>query len=112
MRVTNVRLVLVSKCSHATMYLMKKHGRSLTAFIILIGIPVYVLCVFVSEVFAPEMEVVQDDHTVARVTFVGDMMFDRYIRESGHARGYDSIFTDVLPMLGKSDVLVFIFLLV
>ncbi|KKS30569.1 MAG: hypothetical protein UU89_C0006G0008 [Parcubacteria group bacterium GW2011_GWC2_42_11] len=85
---------------------MKKHGRSLTAFIILIGIPVYVLCVFVSEVFAPEMEVVQDDHTVARVTFVGDMMFDRYIRESGHARGYDSIFTDVLPMLGKSDVLV------
>ena len=85
---------------------MKKNSRNWTAFIILIVIPVYVLGVFVSDVFAPEIDVSKDSAEITTVTFVGDMMFDRYIRERAQIRGYDSIFTEVFPLFSKSDVLV------
>lgn len=84
---------------------MDKYSKHLPAFTILVLIPVYVLGVFVSDVFAPEIET-SVDVLPASVTFVGDMMFDRYVRERASTRGYDSILTDVLPLLTTSDVLI------
>lgn len=56
----------------------------------------------------------QDSHDVSiqkatssvKLLFVGDMMFDRYIRKMGMLHGEDSIFSCIDPLLAKHDFVV------
>ena len=40
------------------------------------------------------------------LTFVGDLMFDRYVRERAAVYGYDRILRDALPLFASSTILV------
>lgn len=72
-----------------------------------ICIPLYVFGVFVAEVLAPaHNNNYPQENTFTTLTFVGDMMFDRYIRERASSRGYDAIFSNVSEVLQGSDVIV------
>lgn len=79
-----------------------KHASSIVVFII---VPVYVLSVFVAEVFAPTHASPVDTEPFT-VTFVGDMMFDRYVREKADMLGYSAILKDVQDTLLESDVVI------
>lgn len=77
----------------------------LPSVIVLFVIPIYVLSVFVADVFAPTVEgEVKNDPLVLQ--FVGDMMFDRYIRERAEINGYETILFDVQSRLKGADIVV------
>ena len=82
--------------------------KHISVVIILILIPIYVLSVFVTFVFAPttnyEIEEIKKQNT--KITFVGDMMFDRYVRDKAEQNGYDAIFNNIKNVFHESDVLV------
>jgi gamma-polyglutamate biosynthesis protein CapA len=73
--------------------------------LVLVLVPMYVLGVFVADVLAPE-EIEQTDGSTVTLTFVGDMMFDRYIRERAVLQGYDAVLAEALPLFESSDVLI------
>ncbi len=80
--------------------------RKLPNIIVLVVIPVYVMAVFVAQVFAPTGNFENKKKDIIKFSFVGDMMFDRYIRERANASGYDAIFKDVKNIFEDTDVLI------
>ncbi len=75
-----------------------------SSFFVLGFIPFYVVGSFVSYMFTPKNDV-QEKSDVVTVSFVGDMMFDRYVREQAEKNGYDDIFSKTLPLFLNTDVL-------
>lgn len=69
-------------------------------------VPLYVFGVFVSFVFAPGFGGIRGQATTGPVTlsFVGDMMFDRYIRERAEVMGYDAILAEARPLFASSTI--------
>jgi poly-gamma-glutamate synthesis protein (capsule biosynthesis protein) len=67
-----------------------------------------VLGAFVSFVFAPtrEYKIEEIRKDVLDIVFVGDMMFDRYVRIKAETNGYGAIFEDVEDAFTDSDLLV------
>jgi poly-gamma-glutamate synthesis protein (capsule biosynthesis protein) len=77
-----------------------------SAFVaVMIGIPLYVMGVFVSHAVAPERMTLQTTRPVV-LTFVGDMMFDRYVREQATQHGYDAILAGVASLFASSSMVV------
>jgi len=58
----------------------------------MVGVPLYVIGALVSGLVGPVEAVPQPEPV--RVSFVGDMMFDRYIRSQAERNGYGAIFDD------------------
>jgi poly-gamma-glutamate synthesis protein (capsule biosynthesis protein) len=79
--------------------------RRTSTIIVFIVVPIYVLSVFVAEVVAPTHTEITPPDTFA-ITFVGDMMFDRYVRERAEVHGYDAILQGVLPTFARSDIVI------
>lgn len=48
----------------------------------------------------------KQDGGQARILFVGDIMFDRYIRQVAQKKGYDFILENVKNLLSKSDLVI------
>lgn len=48
----------------------------------------------------------KQDGDQARILFVGDIMFDRYIRQVAQKKGYDFILENVKNLLSKSDLVI------
>ena len=46
------------------------------------------------------------DPGVFKIMIAGDVMLDRYIRKLGERNGYDSLFTDITPLLHTADLAV------
>lgn len=80
--------------------------RHLPTVIVTSLIPMYVLGVFVSDVFAPTAEQETPKEESFTISFVGDMMFDRYIRERAALTGYDVILSDTAPLFENSDLII------
>ncbi len=78
---------------------------SLSTTVAMVGVPLYVLGSLVSGYLAILLEQ-QDEPTEIRLTFVGDMMFDRYVREQATQHGYDSILADMAPSLKQSIAII------
>jgi gamma-polyglutamate biosynthesis protein CapA len=61
-------------------------------------------------VFSPEDDGAEEElvieSTHVSILFVGDMMFDRYIRRKANENGYDAIFQNVREMLLEADLVV------
>ncbi len=77
-----------------------------SSFFVMIGIPVYVMSVFVAQVFAPGDEKGVKSGDTIILSFVGDMMFDRYVRERAETSGYGAIFKNVENVFSESDILI------
>ena len=76
-----------------------------SVFVVLVFIPAYVLGAFLFEVLTPSSGEVEDDR-VFTISFVGDMMFDRYIRARAQVHGYPAIFEGTRSMFDESVVIV------
>lgn len=77
-----------------------------TSFII-IGIPLYVFFAFSSHALAPVWERIVDTAPEPvpqpmTLTFVGDMMFDRFIREKTEVHGYDAVLAETRTLFASS----------
>ncbi len=73
---------------------------------IAVGIPIYVAGSFVASILGPfwsHLEAADPPEPVT-LAFVGDMMFDRYVRERADRMGYDAILADAVPAFGSSTV--------
>jgi poly-gamma-glutamate capsule biosynthesis protein CapA/YwtB (metallophosphatase superfamily) len=92
--------------------IMKKRGLILGAlFVVFAG--VFLIFIFEKEVFNKKVfsvnkqdkqnEVLSED---AEIIFVGDLMFDRYIREVANRKGNDFILKKITDDLNKSDFVV------
>jgi len=73
----------------------------------LIATPIYVFLSFTTNALGPWwQELTTPVEVVEPITlaFVGDMMFDRYIRERAEATSYDTILASVAPLLTVHDM--------
>lgn len=72
---------------------------------VMIAIPLYVFCAFSITAFAPSWGgvVTEVGPSPIALTFVGDMMFDRYIRERAERDGYELILRDVSVLFASSS---------
>jgi gamma-polyglutamate biosynthesis protein CapA len=75
---------------------------------LLLSAPVYVFLSYLTNAVSPWWQRVTHTEstqpTSVTMTFVGDMMFDRYIREKAEQNGYDAILTHVQHLLAESDL--------
>ncbi len=97
---------------------LKKH--TLTIFWILIGITLFLalLVVVTNSPSRIHYTAIQTEHTnkipshiqatSSELTILigGDIMLDRSIRRQGDKHGYDSLFTDLIPLFKQSDIIV------
>ena len=72
-----------------------------STFIAFVAIPLYVLGSFTSSFWLRDMTPAPDPEPIL-ISIVGDMMFDRYIRERAEIMGYDAILEDTLPLFASS----------
>ncbi len=88
-----------------TWYYKSMRRRHLPSAIVMTFIPLYVLGVFASDVFAPSLrDTGEGDKNVTTLVFVGDMMFDRYVRERAQVSGYMAILQDLNTELSTADI--------
>jgi len=78
-----------------------------TTRFIIVGVPLYVFFAFSTHALAPiwERVVHRTPEPVPQpitLTFVGDMMFDRFIREKATVHGYDAILADTRTLFASS----------
>jgi len=71
----------------------------------LVLVPLYVVAVLVVHAVWPSGEPTPVVHEPT-ITFVGDMMFDRYIRERAEVHGYARVLTDTTNLFADTDILV------
>lgn len=77
-------------------------------FLTYLSLPLLALFAFATQALAPVWEQMVDDRSAVvelphvTLTFVGDMMFDRYVREKAQANGYDAIVRKVASLFASS----------
>lgn len=73
----------------------------------MIAVPLYVLGVFVSTAVAPTLTGIRSEEQVQTITlsFVGDLMFDRYIRERANIMGYDAVLAETTVLFASSSLI-------
>lgn len=76
------------------------------AMLTLIGVPLYILGAFSTYVFAPEGTYQNVNDEALYLVFVGDMMFDRYVRSRAEEHGYDAVFGDTPILFDGAEVVV------
>jgi gamma-polyglutamate biosynthesis protein CapA len=72
-----------------------------STFIAFVAIPLYVLGSFTSSFWVRGLTPTPEPSPII-ISIVGDMMFDRYIRERGDAMGYDMLLAGTLPLFASS----------
>ena len=72
-----------------------------STFIAFVAIPLYVLGSFTSSFWLRDASPPSSPSPII-ISIVGDMMFDRYIRERADIMGYDTILEDTLPLFASS----------
>lgn len=88
--------------TRGSIYIMH-HIPSLAAILL---VPIYVLGVFAFDVFIPNTPEETPQNQSVQLSFVGDMMFDRYVRERHDSTDYASVLGSVLPLFAGSDVVI------
>lgn len=80
--------------------------RHISTGLIVAGIPLYVLFAFVADVFAPTNVPDSPPEETLRISFVGDMMFDRYVRAKATKHGYDAVMRNTAPLFEETTILI------
>ena len=82
--------------------------KKLPALLTLIFVPLYIIGAFATYVFAPEGTYTTTDteEEAIQLVFLGDMMFDRYVRARAKEHGYVAVFGDTPTLFADSDMVV------
>jgi poly-gamma-glutamate capsule biosynthesis protein CapA/YwtB (metallophosphatase superfamily) len=73
---------------------------------IILLVPIYVLGVFAFDVFVPNISEETPQAPSIQLSFVGDMMFDRYVRERHNSTDYVSVLEKVSTLFTDSDIVI------
>ena len=80
-------------------------GIDFSSLAALVLVPLYVVAAVIVHAVWPSGEPLPTVHEPT-ITFVGDMMFDRYIRERAEVHGYAQVLSDTTGLLAESDILI------